>query len=128
MLAVSSLMIGIATIFVVDKTWYLTIILLARVLQGAAVSAGNTAIISMCTNLYPNHKENMIGLVYSAAGITYFIGPILGAFLFSMGKKAYGSDQGGYAAVFITFTIVYLFMSLSVQSFFPADIDDGTCK
>lgn len=78
----------------------------------------------MCMRLYPQNRERMVGLIYSVSGVIYFIGPIIGASLYSLGEKMdHGSRKGGYAVVFLTCAITYILMGFTVKLVFPSEFE-----
>jgi len=80
-----------------DTFFYLS--LLAQALGGFGAGANATASMAILSSFKTNEREKYIGLVEASFGIGMLFGPLLGAFLYSL---------GGYPMPFATFATLYL--------------------
>jgi len=64
---------------------FIGISFLAMTIGGIGGGLNSTCAMAIITSMFPNEKELYIGILEAAVGIGLLIGPLLGAFLYSVG-------------------------------------------
>lgn len=82
---------------------FMTVALSVRFVEGFATSMMLTAFCSICTNQYPDRKEELIGYLEAFNGIGLVVGPIIGSALYSI---------IGFSSTFLLIGIYFIIMSL----------------
>jgi MFS family permease len=85
--------------YIKDPDWFLFFSFLAQGLGGLGGGANLTSSMAILSSFDGAEREVYIGWIEAANGIGLLFGPLIGAFLFSI---------GGYRAPFFTFAGVYL--------------------
>jgi MFS family permease len=97
-----------------DKHLFITGMFIARFVQGLSSCMIQTTMYSICTNLFENDKEAIIGYIEAFTGIGTILGPLLGTVLYSI---------GGYEFIFYSFGSIFAIMSIFVMCLFDAKVD-----
>jgi len=71
--------------FVDNLNIFLALSFLAQTLGGIGAGLNSTCAMAIITSFFPNDKELYIGILEAAVGIGLLVGPLLGAFLYSVG-------------------------------------------
>ena len=80
--------------YVEDDTLFLHLSFLAQILGGFGAGANSTSSMAILSSFSQTEREKYIGWVEASFGIGLLFGPLLGAFLYSI---------GGYVMPFMTF-------------------------
>ena len=103
-----------AMINFIENVWiFLSVALFSRLIGGLAVVCGLNVILSYVPQLFPNDEvEETIGLMESASGMGYLIGPLIGSILYI---------SGNYNVPFIAFAIAIVILAPFLLKNLPAD-------
>jgi MFS family permease len=92
-----SLIVNALSAFIPNTSWYLTVVILSRILQGLASSLINTTCYSISGKLYKDQQAKVISLLEMSVGLGMTSSPLMGTVLF---------DLGGYMAPFFFYAII----------------------
>tara|TARA_B110000285_G_C14784165_1_gene449979 strand:+ start:271 stop:642 length:372 start_codon:yes stop_codon:yes gene_type:complete len=96
--------------YVYDTEQFIIFSYIAQVLGGLGAGANCTSCMAILSSFEASEREEYIGYIEAANGLGLLFGPLMGAFLFSL---------GGYTLPFVTFAGIYfiaypyIWMSLS---------------
>ena len=83
-----------------DRQAFLILSFLAQTLGGAGGGSNQVATLALVSSWEKEEREQNIGIMEASYGVGMLIGPMIGAFLYSI---------GGYQAPFFFFAMVYFF-------------------
>mmetsp|Transcript_12954 Transcript_12954/g.18903 ORF Transcript_12954/g.18903 Transcript_12954/m.18903 type:complete len:445 (-) Transcript_12954:47-1381(-) len=93
-----------------EGTAFVVVSFIGRFLMGVGGSALLTSCFAVLSNIYSDEVETKIGIMETCGGVGLIVGPLIGAFLYFV---------GGYTFVFLSYAVLFLWLSFTTYSYLP---------
>ena len=114
-LGCSMLTFGLSTLIPKEKSkLFLTIVFIARFVQGAASSVNDTTILSITGLMYKNHQDIAIAIILMFSGIGYTLAPFFGSILYKLNEMA----------PYIFFAVIQILFAILLGRLLPQEVND----